>query len=240
MSTLNGGPGNIVTNGLVLYLDAANYTSYVSGSTSWYDLTSNNLSGSLVNGPTYSSTNAGSIVFDGVDDYVSSVGGLSTFSFIQNTGIFSINIWIKPTLLGTFMYFIGNNNGSTSGKGFFIGKQNNNSLTLQITRGVGGTFVIIYTLSNFFTDTNWINISISSNGFDTTVYKNGSQYGGSSNIGILSTGDSTQELNIGRINQYASETWNGNIALAQIYNRALTASEVQQNYNAQKTRFGLT
>ena len=76
MSTLNGGPGNIVTNGLVLYLDAANYQSYISGSTTWYDLSGNNNSGSLVNGPTYSSTNAGSIVFDGTNDYVGLPNGL--------------------------------------------------------------------------------------------------------------------------------------------------------------------
>ena len=70
MSTLQGGPGNIVTNGLVLYLDAANTLSYTSGYTVWNDLSGNNNNGTLVDGPTFSSGNAGSIVFDGVDDYV--------------------------------------------------------------------------------------------------------------------------------------------------------------------------
>ena len=63
-----GGP-NIITNGLVLALDAANTKSYVSGSTVWRDLSGNNNSGSLTNGPTFNSANGGSIVFDGVDDY---------------------------------------------------------------------------------------------------------------------------------------------------------------------------
>ena len=61
---------SIVTNGLVLYLDAANSKSYVSGSTTWSDMSGNGNSGSLINGPTFNSGNGGSIVFDGVNDYV--------------------------------------------------------------------------------------------------------------------------------------------------------------------------
>ena len=57
MSTLNGGPGNIVTNGLVLYLDAANYQSYVSGSTTWYDLSGNNNNTTGTSNTTYNAAN---------------------------------------------------------------------------------------------------------------------------------------------------------------------------------------
>ena len=60
----------IITDGLVLYLDAANPYSYVSGSTVWNDISRTMTSGSLINGPTFSSANNGSIVFDGVNDYV--------------------------------------------------------------------------------------------------------------------------------------------------------------------------
>ena len=69
MGAVEGGP-NVVYNGLVLYLDAANNKSYVSGSTSWNDLTSNQNVGTLTNGPTFNTGSGGSIVFDGVDDYV--------------------------------------------------------------------------------------------------------------------------------------------------------------------------
>ena len=61
---------DIVTNGLILYLDASNTKSYVSGSTTWRDLSGTAITGSLVNGPTFSSTNAGVITFDGTNDYV--------------------------------------------------------------------------------------------------------------------------------------------------------------------------
>ena len=60
----------IVTDGLVLHLDAGNRRSYVSGSTIWTDLVNNSRTGSLVNGPTFDSSNQGSIVFDGVNENV--------------------------------------------------------------------------------------------------------------------------------------------------------------------------
>ena len=60
---------NIITDGLVLYLDAANTKSYVSGSTTWTDLVGLN-NGTLINGPTFNSANGGSIVFNGVNNYV--------------------------------------------------------------------------------------------------------------------------------------------------------------------------
>ncbi len=69
MSTVGGGV-NIVTNGLVLYLDASNTKSYVSGSTTWSDVSRSGNNGTLINGPTFNSANGGSIVFDGTNDYV--------------------------------------------------------------------------------------------------------------------------------------------------------------------------
>ena len=83
----------IVTNGLVLALDAGNTLSYVSGSTTWRDLSGNNNSGSLVNGPTFSTDGGGSIVFDGVDDYVN-LQNNSTTNITNNftfTAVFSSN-----------------------------------------------------------------------------------------------------------------------------------------------------
>jgi hypothetical protein len=230
----------IVTDGLVLYLDAANTKSYVSGSTEWNDISRSENDGTLINGPTYSSVNGGSIVFDGIDDYVTNMGTTSTFSFIQNTAVFTLNLWVKPSVLGTAIYFMGNNDGTSGFKGFFFGKLANNRLYLVVTTGVGGQFVMNYQPSNYFTDTNWVNVTVSSNGSVATAYKNGVQFGSpSSTITNFSTGDSQRTLAVGRINNL-SAYWDGNIATAQIYNRALSASEVLQNYNAIKSRFGLS
>jgi hypothetical protein len=94
----------IITDGLVLYLDAANTRSYPTNGTIWSDLSRNNNNGTLINGPTFNSANGGSIVFDGVDDRVSRNSAIDTG---QN---FTINAWIFPTLLGTTRRTIMSNN----------------------------------------------------------------------------------------------------------------------------------
>jgi hypothetical protein len=81
--------GKIVTNGLVLCLDAADRTSYLGSGTTWFDLAGSN-NGTLTNGPTFNSTNGGSIVFDGVDDYAVS----NNFTSIA-TSIWSCVMFLK-------------------------------------------------------------------------------------------------------------------------------------------------
>ena len=233
--------GNIVKDGLVFDLDAAKRDSYPGGGTVWRDVSGLQNNGTLTNGPTFDSNNGGSIVFDGVDDYVTDIGLASTFSFIQNIAIFTIDVWVKPNVLGTAMYFMGNNNGSTGSKGFYLGKLSNNNSWIAATLGVGGQTVINYQSTNFYTDTNWVNIAITSNGTNAICYKNGVQFGSqSSNITTLSTGDSARALSVGRINNTTtSDYWNGKVAVSRIYNRPLSSSEVLQNYNALKGRYGL-
>ena len=95
-----GNGPRIITNGLVLALDAADRNSYVSGSTTWTDLSGNGRNATLTNGPTFNSENGGCIVFDGVDDYA-----LSSLSVNSITNV-TIQCWV--------------NISSTSKKGAFI------------------------------------------------------------------------------------------------------------------------
>jgi hypothetical protein len=231
---------NIVTNGLVSYFDAGYKPSFpTTVQTKWGDISGYNNSGDLVNGPTYSSLNGGSIVFDGVDDYINNIGATSAFTFIQNTAIFTIDVWVKPNLLGTAMYFMGNNDGTTTAKGFYLGKLANNLLWLAITRGVPGQLVLSFQPVDFFTDTNWVNITITCDGTTAIAYKNGTQFTTTTSISTLSTGNSQKSLALGRINDFNSSYWNGNISITRIYNRPLSQTEITQNFNAQKSRFGL-
>ena len=231
----------IVTNGLVLALDAGNTKSYVSGSTIWRDLTNPLVSGSLVNGPTFDINNGGSIVFDGVNDYVDNIGSVSDFSFIQNTGIFTISSWVRLTDLSSARYFLGNNDGTTSSKGFWFGyNSSNGALWFAITYGVGGQNTISYIRNNFFTDSTWVLVTCVGNGTTCQFYKNSQIFDSSGALGVLSTGNSTRTLSIGRINNFNGEYWKGNISQTSIYNRALSQQEITQNYNATKTRFGLS
>jgi hypothetical protein len=232
---------NIVTNGLVNYLDAGYSVSYPGTGTTWNNISGlSGGTGTLTNGPTYDSANGGSIVFDGVDDYVTDIGTTSTFSFIQNTGIFTISAWVKLTDLSTARYFIGNNDGTTTAKGFYLGYSGvSTRLWLAITYGVGGQLTLNQTKSNFFTINDWVLVTCVGNGTTCQFYKNGTPFDTPGNFGTFSTGDSARSLNVGRVSSLNSGYWKGNVGLTQIYNRALSSVEVLQNYNAQKSRYGL-
>ena len=81
---------NVVTDGLVLALDAANTKSYPGSGTTWRDMSGNNITGSLTNGPTFNSANGGSIVFDGTNDSV-----IMADNSALNTQTPSVEVWIK-------------------------------------------------------------------------------------------------------------------------------------------------
>jgi hypothetical protein len=220
----------IVTNGLVLHLDAGSRKSYVSGSTVWNDLSGLNNSGSLVNGPTFSRANQGSIVFDGVDDYISLPNGL-----LSGTGDFTINQFVQC------LASIPNGGGTTFGNypqgnlqifygTRFIGMWLNNSTTYL------GTSPWNTTLPEFTTNPTMITF-LRTGGSTTSAYLNGIlQKTGSSTATI---GISTNQFRIGT-NTSNVERYTGQIYITQVYNRALSATEIAQNYNALKSRFGLS
>jgi hypothetical protein len=230
----------IVTNGLVLNLDASS-TNPGTGLT-WSDMSASGYNGTLVNGATFGSANGGSILFDGVNDYVNNIGDLSTFSFIQNTGVYTISAWVKPNSLNTEMYYLGNNDGTGTKKGFFLGNSgSSNSLTIQISRGAGGGVnqTLTHVVGNFYSNTAWVNIVCVGNGVNNKVYKNGVLFNTSSNFSTFSTGNTDNTLSVGRINSANSWYWNGGVSSVNIYNRAISDSEVLQNFNLTKSRFGL-
>jgi hypothetical protein len=142
----------IVTDGLVLYLDAANPYSYVSGSLNWNDLSRSQLSGSLVNGPTYSSANNGSIVFDGTNDYVNcgsnagSVSGsqftISSFFYWDGTAT-SRNVFGKRNGYPYNQYSVGIRNGPNDG-----GNGNN---ICSFVNPDGNTIVVVHFFLNYNT-----------------------------------------------------------------------------------------
>jgi hypothetical protein len=221
MSTLNGGPGNIVTNGLVLYLDAANYLSYVSGSTTWRDISSSNLSGSLINGPTFSSGNGGSIVFDGVDDYVNATSSL----YVDN---FTLNAWVYKTTSG-IQTIIAKGNASFQ-LNFYLRIAGNSGFF-----GTSGGFTEISVAD--LTLNTWNNTVLTYDKNNLKYFLNGVFINqiSATNTPILSSSNTI----IGRLGDFNGQYWTGRIASTSIYNRALTASEILQNYNSTKARFGL-
>ena len=221
---------NVVTNGLVLNLDAANTKIYVSGSTTWNDLSGNNNSGSLTNGPTFNSANGGSIVFNGSNTIITNFP-----TQISGNGSKTISCFFK-TLTTSRMGLCGTRDTSAStGWVLDVNRTTAGNLTYYHT---GGTIIEIAAGINANT---WYNATVTYNLSSTTVtlYLNGAQIG-SPNNGFSSITTSTFNGVIGAEQQAdISTVFSGSIASTQIYNRALTAAEISQNFNAQKSRFNL-
>lgn len=225
----------LVTNGLVLYLDAADRTSYVSGSTVWRDLSAGN-NGTLTNGPTFDTGNGGSIVFDGADDYIST----NTNSTLTQAGStqFTAEFWIKKTASDKDSMVGAWNNSDR--KGWFLQWYSDSIIYFGITDGSYN-----YNYINQAYQNQWFHIVGVFNGSESTnqtkakIYVNGILLTTNNNNNILTSVPSNiVELTIGKLTNYSSFT-TGNISTVKIYNRALSASEVQQNFNAQRQRFNI-
>ena len=222
--------GKMVTDGLVLYLNAADANSYVSGSTTWYDLAGSN-NGTLVNGPTYNSGSLGSIVFDGVNDYTS-LGNV--FNYTSES--FSFGYWVNFNSFTT----------NIPGQGpiiFYKGSYNTNGYYLQ--HGITG-FSFVTNQSGFSQTTTAIGVNTLGVWYYIVVTRDGTSVRGYVNgidrtITLGSHTNPASSTNNFTLATYATFIYfNGKISNFTGYNRVLSATEVLQNYNATKTRFGLT
>jgi len=232
----------IVTDGLVLYLDAANQYSYVSGSTSWNDISRGGNNGTLVNGPTFNSANGGSIVFDGVNDSTT----INPISF--NSNIITTTLWFK------WLSYENNDdlllelsiNGNSFQNTFLIDPNSS-----APTNGVFQFTIFGNGLGNYYgsyinrpTQNIWHNLSIiwdnSTIGGNVVCYLNSILQTPIVNRNTKNTSGNFRTDNLYLMSR-AGVSLFGNGALSNliIYNRALSATEVLQNYNATKTRFGL-
>jgi hypothetical protein len=226
----------IVTDGLVLYLDAANIRSYPGSSTTWTDLSGNGNNGTLTNGPTFSSGNNGSFVFDGVNDNASATGaGITDYS-----QPFSMGVWfyIDPaaTWANGYRSNIYSIAGSYSGQ-YGLFKFSSDTFGMQL-RDADST--IIATVAGNSKGI-WYYLISTWNGSILKLYRNGELVSTNSAGGITGAPD-TSSLWIGGARAFSGNTGNfyqGNIAKCEYYNKQLTDSEVLQNYNSTKTRFGL-
>jgi hypothetical protein len=242
MSTVGGGV-NIVKDGLVLYLDAANSKSYISGSTTWSDMSGNGNNGTLVNGPGYSSQNGGSIVFDGSNDYVN-CGNILNF---ERTNSFSISCWVNMTSLASIGAFFTKTQGAPAYTGYYFGHETTGDLTFILRNTFSTNQLLVRTPTGQLIANRWNNIVVtySGNSLETGIsfYTNSNlqpNIVGSSNL--TNTILTSANVNIGArvANTVSPAHLNGSISQTQIYNRALSDQEVLQNYNATKTRFNLT
>lgn len=225
---INAGP-DIVEDGLVLYLDAANPRSYPGSGTGWFNLSTSNITGTLTNGPTFNQSTSGWIIFDGVNDNVT-LPLSSAFNF--GTGNFSIEMWVYPTsyLYDPTLLHMGNYQ-SSSGLLFYIAS-GYNKISVFENLGIPAIyFNLIPTLNN------WNHIVFSKESSSMSCYLQTVAATGtlSNQVNIAPTGANA----IGYDATYNNGYFTGRIAFVKIYQKALSADEVKQNFNALRGRFNL-
>jgi len=236
MAFANG--GRIITDGLVLSLDAADRNSYPGSGTTWRDVSGNNNSGSLTNGPTFNSANQGSIVFDGVDDYATFGNPTS----LNIPGSVTIESWVYPTNIITGGVKAIASRWDFSARSYKIAILSSTSKFYIDISNVGNDDIYLQSVQSATINT-WYHVVgtyISGVSPSLNVYVN-SQLSNGVLTGTIpqSLFSGASSFFIGTDGAAVSNPFTGRIATTKVYNRALSATEVLQNYNAQKSRFGL-
>ena len=225
----------VVTDGLVLYLDAANTKSYPGSGITWTDLSRSGNSSKL-NGPTFNSANGGSIVFNGTNDYVEIQNQIQ----FDQTDPFTLSSWVKSSS-GKNELIINNENI------LYTGYRLNINVNANIEIGLRSSIsddIAIETLNSINAGT-WYHIvgtyDGTSNVSGMKIYINGVEEDTNTISNTLTSSTLSNQKTLLGIRKSSSppDPLMGNIANVQIYNRALSTIEITQNYNATRTRFGL-
>jgi hypothetical protein len=219
----------IVTDGLVLCLDAANTKSYSGTGTSWTDLSGNGNTGTLTNGPTYNSSNLGFFQFV-----------TNNFAAIPNnvaldTQTPTVEVWVKTN--------------ATTQNGFWFEKGTVNSQYSLFQAGgnilwrmiIGGSIRnLTTTTATYMNTSNWYQVVGTYTSGTRRLYINGVLVNFDTQTGTIETNSGGMSIGVyGGFNGSRGYYYNGNLSSCKVYNRALTAEEIQQNFNATRGRYGI-
>jgi hypothetical protein len=232
-SWINISPSNSLTgfvkDGLVLALDAGRTLSYPGSGTTWTDLSGNGNTGTLTNGPTYSSANGGSLVFDGTNDYVNSTSISSQF-----TSDITVEAWIYlSSYPGDWVRIIGTggNGGNRTFGLWYHGPSSGGILWQRYGAGDPSIFPGSPTLSIG----TWHHIVATTSGSSHVLYLNASSIGTATAAGPWAASGANITIGFAGFHTYH----NGRMSNLRLYNRALTAAEIQQNFNATRSRYSI-
>jgi hypothetical protein len=218
-------PGVVTTN-LSMFLDAGNASSYPGSGTDWTDLSGNSRNGTLTNGPTYSSADGGAIIFDGTNDFVQCSGSITATAATFVT-------WMRRNgSQDNFDGILYSRGSVATGIGFF-GTTNKISYTWNDA-------VNTYTWDSGLTipDLTWCMVAVSVTSTTATAYLCQSSGITSATNTVSHTSTTLDDIKIGQ-DDLGGRFFTGNIATAMIYDRALSADEITQNFNALRGRYGL-
>ena len=237
----------IVTDGLVLALDAGNTKSYPGSGTTWSDLSGNGRNATLYNSVAYSSEKNGCLDFNRTDDSYATIPHDATISnqVFGTSNNFTLSAWFVIDQYTNYSCFIQKaNSGSYSNSTAGLWSEATNELVFVMGTNEGanpaGSFLRIY-----YTGADpgrWYNMVGVADGTNAILYINGEQHGSAVNIASTLTrtrSENTSDITIGRRSMNATPECDGRIANISVYNRGLTSAEVKQNFNATRGRFGI-
>lgn len=231
----------VVTDGLVLYLDAGNTKSYPGTGTAWYDLSNNNNTATLTNGPTFSTLNNGGVVLDATDDFITLAPSTSLKVDGGNFTILSVHkIGTAFDFYGQFFYQSGDGSGAGTNKSIFLQRYGTNILNLDFYGN--GTQVNFGTNSFAANTLVFIAVSFNKTALTSVYFRNGVFSSVQSHTGSPSF-TNLYSVQIGKRYStdagFSAKDLDGTNYITMLYNKALTNTEILQNYNALKGRFGL-
>ena len=218
----------IVTDGLVLCLDVANTKSYPGSGTTWTDLTGNGYNGTLTNSPTYNSSNLGFFQFV-TDDFAAIPNNVAL-----DTQTPTVEVWIKTN--------------ATTQNGFWFEKGTVNSQyslfqeggSIQWRMNIGGITNLSTTTATYMNTTNWYQVVGTYTSGTRRLYINGVLVNSDTQTGTIATNSGGMSIGVyGGFNGSRGYFYNGNLSSCKVYNRALTATEIQQNFSATRGRYGI-
>ena len=227
---------NIITTGLVLHLDASALESYPGSGTSWSDLSGNNNHSTLTNGPTFSSNNQGYILFDGTNDYAD----IADSNSLDITPAVTIDTWVNFPTFTSYGGIVAKRSEATQRGNYYLRCGNSVGQFQLGTFPAGVSHNIWVTTKTDFATNTWYHLVGTISSSTHKIYVNGVEYAGSFGwgSGTTMTADALN-LRIGMGYDSAGEPGNVRVGCVRIYNRALSISEINKNYNIQKARFGL-
>jgi hypothetical protein len=215
----------IVRDGLSLWLDASHPNSYPGSGTTWTDLSGNGNTGTLTNGPTYSSANGGAIVFDGTNDFVQCTGSISATA-------------------ATFIVWIRRNGSQIQYDGILMSRGTNvTGLSFGTTNQLGyhwNDAINTYDWASGLTlpDLQWCMYAVSVTSTVATAYLYQASGLTSATNTVSHSSTIMDDIKIAQ-DDFGGRFFTGNISQALIYSRALSASEISQNFNASRGRHGI-
>ena len=227
---------SIVTNGLVLALDAANTKSYPGSGTAWNNLSGNSVNATLVNSPTYNALNGGSFIFG--SNIYASLGIPAILNQVQVP--LTIIVWAKASSFGSFNTLYGVYSGVTGGNLYSMLRVDGGIFKYYSSASDGG-YQGLGTLSVSTNTWNFYAVVVSGSISSPTVKMFLNNTSQSPSVSAFTTSpSSTVNFIVGsNIGNLTTEAWNGNISQVLVYTRALTDAEITQNFNALRGRYGL-